>query len=290
MSRLDVIYEDTDLLVVNKPAGVIVNNSDTTAHVITLQEMVQDYLHIPKNPIRLITQRKEGEWERTNEVRSLPAHEVSTGGAGLLKEQRLPEQWNPNWEPPEDAFANRAGIVHRLDKETSGVMLVAKTLDSFIELQKQFKERVIEKNYIALAHGKILPAKGEINVPVGRLEFNRKRFGVVAGGRESVTHYEVERYLESPKTKEILSFVRLFPKTGRTHQIRVHLQYIGHPIFGDELYAGRKVSREDRRVLPRVFLHAAHISFTHPINGKKMDFEAPLPNELSEVLKSFEEK
>src|SRR5262249_21180394 len=153
-------------------------------------------LDIPKNQTHLITQRKEGEWET-----------------------------------PEDAFYNRSGIVHRLDKETSGAMLVAKNVESFASLQGQFKDRVVEKTYKALAHGKISPSVGEISVPVGRLEFNRKRFGVVAGGRESLTHYEVLQNYENLKTKEILSFVELYPKTGRTHQIRVHLQYIGHPIF-----------------------------------------------------------
>lgn len=247
--KLPVIFEDNDILVVNKPAGVIVNRSDTTRHEITLQDMVETYLHMPKNPVRLIAQRKEGEWES-----------------------------------PQEAFVNRAGIVHRLDKETSGVILIAKNVDSFIRLQKQFKEREVAKSYVALAHGKISPAEGEISVPVGRLAFNRKRFGVVAGGRESVTHYKVLQYFENPKTKEVVSFVELFPKTGRTHQIRVHLQYIGHPIFGDELYAGRKVSRADRKVLQRVFLHAAKITCVHPTTEKKVTFEAELPEELENVL------
>lgn len=250
MSQLSVIFEDADLLVVNKPAGVIVNNSDTTSHEITLQDMIVSYLHIPHQ--KLIEQRKEGEWES-----------------------------------PESAFQNRAGIVHRLDKETSGILLVAKTLSAFIALQKQFKERIVEKTYLALSHGKITPEKGEINVPVGRLNFNRKRFGVVAGGRESVTHYNVLQYYKNPATKEILSLVELCPKTGRTHQIRVHLHYIGHPIFADELYAGRKVSRNDRVILPRVFLHAAKISFFHPTTGKRMEFEAPLTGELQEFIDSL---
>ena len=247
-----MIYEDQDLLVVNKPAGVIVNRSDTTRHEVTLQEMVEKYLGYPKNANRLISQRKPGEWET-----------------------------------PEDAFANRSGIVHRLDKETSGALLVAKNVESFALLQGQFKDRVVEKTYKALSHGKIVPSVGEISVPVGRLEFNRKRFGVVAGGRESLTHYEVLKTYENPKTKEILSFVELYPKTGRTHQIRVHLQYIGHPIFGDELYAGRKTSREDRKILPRVFLHAAKISFNHPTTGERLTFEAPLPQELEQILDKF---
>lgn len=252
MNRLTILFEDNEILVVNKPAGVIVNRSDTTSHVQTLQDMVADYLHIPSTKNKLIEQRKIGEWES-----------------------------------PEEAFVNRSGIVHRLDKETSGIILIAKTLSSFVELQRQFKERIVEKTYIALSHGKILPEKGEISVPVGRLSFNRKRFGVVAGGRESVTAYSALKYYTNPKTKEILSLVELYPKTGRTHQIRVHLQYIGHPIFGDELYAGRKTSREDRKKLSRVFLHAAKITFLHPKTQILMHYDAPLPKELQDILENF---
>ena len=252
MTALPILFEDSDMLVVNKPAGVIVNDSDTTTHIKTLQGLVDEYLHIVRPKTKLIEQRKAGEWES-----------------------------------PEEAFTNRSGIVHRLDKETSGIILVAKNVLSFTALQKQFKERIVEKTYTALTHGKIMPKIGEINVPVGRLTFNRKRFGIVAGGRESVTEYEVIDCFENPKTKEVLSLVRLHPKTGRTHQIRVHLQYLKHPIFGDELYAGRKQSREDRKVLPRVFLHAQSISFLHPKTGQKMHFEAPLTDELQRVLHSF---
>ncbi|HYK08493.1 MAG TPA: RluA family pseudouridine synthase [Candidatus Eisenbacteria bacterium] len=278
MSRLSVLFEDKDFLVVNKPAGIIVNRSDTTASVLTLQDMVSKYLGLPIN--RLIEQKTTNDERRTN---------------------------NPEWETPESAFQNRSGIVHRLDKETSGVILVAKTLPAFIELQRQFKEHLVEKTYLALSHGKILPEEGEISVPVGRLTFNRKRFGIVAGGRESVTKYKVisnfhpvilegaKRPIESGKRRDpiaslqddVFTLVELYPKTGRTHQIRVHLQYIGHPIFGDELYAGRKVSKKDRKILPRVFLHAAKISFLHPRTGKRMEFNAPLPDELQNVLETL---
>ncbi|TXG75724.1 RluA family pseudouridine synthase [Candidatus Dojkabacteria bacterium] len=179
-------------------------------------------------------------------------------------------------------FTNRGGIVHRLDKETSGVMIVAKNSESFDALQAQFKERRVEKEYIALAHGEINPEKGEINVPVGRLPWNRKRFGALAGGREAQTEYEVIK--EYILGKEILSLVKLHPRTGRTHQIRVHLKFINHPIFGDPLYGGRKTSRDDRKILPRVFLHAKKISFFDPRNGEKIEFEAELTPELLETL------
>lgn len=179
-------------------------------------------------------------------------------------------------------FYSRAGIVHRLDKETSGIMLVAKTPQSFVELQRQFKERIVKKTYLALVHGSVKPEEGIINVPVGRLPWNRKQFGVVAGGRESVTRYRVLKNY----TLDALPFtlLELYPETGRTHQIRVHLKHIGFPIFSDPLYGGRKQSRNDRKVLNRVFLHAAKISFIHPTNGKQVTFESPLPNELQELL------
>lgn len=248
-----IIYEDDDLLVVNKPAGVIVNRSDTTRHEETLQDFVEKKLHLPSNPYLQKKELKEGEYP-----------------------------------PAEEVFADRSGIVHRLDKETSGVILVAKNPQAFVELQRQFKERIVHKTYVALAHGKISPEEGEINVPVGRLEHNRMRFGVVAGGRESVTHYKVLHSYINPKNKEPLTLVELYPKTGRTHQIRVHLKYLNRPIFADELYAGRKTARSDRKVLPRVFLHAAKITFLHPKTKKEMTFEAPLTEELEQTLQTLQ--
>jgi 23S rRNA pseudouridine1911/1915/1917 synthase len=250
-----IVYEDDDLLILNKPSGVTVNTSDTTTGEMTLQNWVEEYRHLPPY-IRA-------------EKPTMPV-----------------EGKEETYKTPEEEFVNRAGIVHRLDKETSGIILVAKNVAAFKNLQAQFKERFVEKTYLALSHGSITPKKGEINVPVGRLPWNRKHFGVLAGGREALTLYEVvEEYsLLNGKEKEILTLVRLFPKTGRTHQIRVHLQYIHHPIFADFLYAGRKTSRNDRNLLSRVFLHAASISFTHPTTGKKLSFEAPMPEELQRVL------
>ena len=181
--------------------------------------------------------------------------------------------------------------------------MVAKNLQAFINLQAQFKERKVQKTYLALAHGKIEPEIGEINISVGRLPWNRKRFGVLSGGRESVTKYKVLsiKYYVSGRNKEPLSLVELYPKTGRTHQIRVHLQYIKHPIFADPLYAGRKTSRNDRKLLSRVFLHASKISFFHPARhasqlagvagrpktNKLLNFESPLPEDLGQFLSTL---
>ena len=189
----------------------------------------------------------------------------------------------------EEEFVNRGGIVHRLDKETSGILLIAKNPESFLNLQNQFKDRKVEKVYLAWAHGEVKPEEGEINVPVGRLSFNRKRFGIVAGGREAVTKYKVSsiKYLVSDGKKEPLSLLELYPKTGRTHQIRVHLKYFGHPVFSDPLYGGRKTSRKDRKILSRLFLHAAKISFLHPKTGKEVSFKSDLSQKLKEFLKTL---
>lgn len=288
MMKPKIIFENLEILVLDKPVGMIVNRSDTTKGDTTLQDWVEEYLKIPK-----------------------PIHSASSGqipNKSQIQNDNYEEQSKLN-------FVSRSGIVHRLDKETSGIILIAKTLDAFINLQSQFKERRVQKTYIALAHGKIDPAEGEINVSVGRLPWNRKRFGVVAEGRESVTKYKVlsvfsfqlsakgqsvvgpsvltNRKLANWDLKtenrepitEYLSLVELYPKSGRTHQIRVHLQYIKHPIFADPLYAGRKTSRNDRKLFPRVFLHASKISFFHPRTNELLNFESPLPEDLSQFLR-----
>ncbi len=242
MNSIKIIYEDSNLLVLDKPAGVTVNRSETTRHQITVQDLTDKHIDFPSDSDR------------------------------------------------ESDFIKRSGIVHRLDKETSGILLVAKNEAAFKELQRQFKEREVKKTYLALAHGKIIPEEGEIKAAVGRLPWNRKRFGVIAGGREAMTKYKVLsiKYLVSGKKEEPLSLLELYPETGRTHQIRVHLKYINRPIFADELYAGRKVSREDRKYLGRVFLHATKISFKHPFSGKTVEFTSGLPLELENLLKQVE--
>lgn len=248
--EVGVIFKDEDLLVLDKPAGVVVNRSDTTKGEMTLQDWVEEYLKIPTTSLN-------------SEVKVTSYNEQAKMD-----------------------FQLRAGIVHRLDKETSGIILVAKTAEAFINLQKQFKERKIQKTYLALTHGEIKPKEGEIDVEVGRLPWNRKRFGVLSGGRGAVTKYKVldVKQLLAGKTKEQLSLVELYPKTGRTHQIRVHLQYIKHPIFADPLYAGRKTSREDRKSLYRIFLHASKISFHHPRTNTPVAFESSLPQSLKDFL------
>ena len=235
MIDINIIYQDLDIIVLDKPSGVIVNKADTTKNEIT----VQDFL--------------ESKYNFANPTNS------------------------------ESDFYKRAGIVHRIDKETSGILIAAKNQMAFENLQAQFKERVVEKTYIALAHGHLKQDEGEISAPIGRLPWNRKRFGVMIGGKEATTFYKVIKRLKRPFT-----LLELFPKTGRTHQIRVHLKYINHPIFGDEFYAGRKTSRDDRKYLNRFFLHAKKISFLHPKTGKRVEFESELPHELKNALKLLE--
>lgn len=233
-----LVFENSDLMVVNKPFGMVVNRADTTRHMQTLQDWIE-------------------------------------------------EEFKDHLEQPgvdkESEFFKRAGIVHRLDKETSGALIVAINEQSFVNLQGQFKAKTVEKMYVALCHGKVTPEEGTIDVPVGRLPWNRKKFGVHADGRQSITNYKAVKNYVSPN-KEQLTLVHAYPVTGRTHQIRVHMRYLGFPIFGDFLYAGRKNSRRDRKYLNRHFLHAKNISFTNPSDGERLNVEAELPPELVDFL------
>lgn len=163
-------------------------------------------------------------------------------------------------------FWERNGVVHRLDKDTGGIMILAKTPDEYIKLLSLFRERKVTKTYRALVHGLIKDDCGVIDKPLGRLPWNRSRFGVLAGGRESVTEFKVlERWSDlqvvKNSEKENFSLVELYPKTGRTHQIRVHLLSIGHPIVGDVIYGGRKQLRKDQQWCERLCLAAVGLEF-----------------------------
>lgn len=260
--NIPIIYEDDDLLVIDKPAGTTVNRAETTKDKMTIQDWAE---------ARGIT----GTTGSTSTTSNENENNSSRDTRGTLDTR--------------DTFYDRGGVAHRLDKETSGVLILAKNPESFIELQRQFKEREVKKVYLALAHGKISPPEGEINVPVGRLPWSRNRFGIIPGGRKSETKYKVLKEYYDYKNKERLSLVELYPQSGRTHQIRVHLKYINHPIFSDFLYAGRKTARKDRRILSRVFLHAAKISFSHPKKYQLVSFESPLPQDLKNLLETLQE-
>ncbi len=240
MQEPRIIYEDSELAVINKPAGWIVNKADTTVGQKTIQEWAEENLGVTKN---------FRDDDKTD-------------------------------------FTKRGGVVHRLDKETSGILLIAKTPTSFVSLQSQFKQRIVKKQYTTLVHGNILEEEGAIDEPVGRLPWNRTKFGILPDGREAHTKFKVLKRGTLPVGKENIPFtlVEVYPETGRTHQIRVHLRHIGFPVFGDMLYAGRKNAKKDRKLLPRQFLHASKITFIHPTKEVEVSFEAPLSKELQDLL------
>lgn len=173
----------------------------------------------------------------------------------------------------------RPGIVHRLDKDTSGLILVAKSEKAHRSLASQFKEREIQKVYLALVRGKVVRDKGVIDLPLGRHKVHRKKMAVrQEGGRSAVTAFEViARYPH-------FSYLRLFPKTGRTHQIRVHVAEMGHPILSDKTYGGKLDARHMK--MPRQALHAHRLEIRHPISGEIKTFVSPLPDDLDHYLKS----
>jgi 23S rRNA pseudouridine1911/1915/1917 synthase len=184
----------------------------------------------------------------------------------------------------------RPGIVHRLDKDTSGVMVVAKNDEAFLHLTKQFKNRIVEKVYLAVAHGTFGKNEGSIDSEIGRHPSERKRMSTrTKRGRTALTQWKV---LEQFKGVTLLE---LFPRTGRTHQIRVHLASIGHPILGDPLY-GRKEKpggigdptlRECVKIMPRQALHAHRLGFIHPQTGERVQFVSPIPQDMHMVLESL---
>lgn len=178
------------------------------------------------------------------------------------------------------------GAVHRLDKETSGLLVIAKTAEALENLQTQFKERRVGKNYLALVHGQVTPKEGVIRAAIARSPFDRKKFGIFLGGREAETKYKVisNWSLVIGSKKEEFTLLELEPKTGRTHQIRVHLKHLGHPIVADTKYAGRKRARQDRQWCSRQFLHASYLAFNHPKTGKKLKFSSKLPLDLKQAL------
>ena len=311
MQTFPILYEDQFLLVINKPYGVVVNRAQTVKGP-TVQDWAAEHIGV----------------SREEQVPQVAQEKGIMGSTSSMGNSDIQARGTRDTFDTRDTFIARAGIVHRLDKETSGCLIIAKNPEAFFKLQSFFKERKVHKMYIALVHGKLVPEIGEINAPVGRLPWNREQFGVVPGGKEAVTKYEVVEYYEiaksqlsvlsfrlsdrslsgnqsfsssetgeqktnklksenrPPKTdnREVFTLVHLFPQTGRTHQLRVHMKYLGFPIVGDYLYGGRKLQRDDRQWCPRVFLHAAKLEFPHPETGKMISTSAPLPPELEQVL------
>jgi 23S rRNA pseudouridine1911/1915/1917 synthase len=220
---LDILFEDEDLLVVDKPAGM------------------------PVHP-------GPGHSGRTL-VNALLAHCPDLPGIGGVQ---------------------RPGIVHRLDKDTSGLMVVAKTERAHAGLSAQFKDRSMRKTYLSLVEGRVQPAEALIDAPIGRDPSNRRRMAIDgAAAREAQTSYRTLANYDG------YTLVEATLHSGRTHQIRVHFASLGHPLAGDALYG--KASK----VAPRQFLHAHRLTFKHPVDGRELSFESPLPEDLALALKKL---
>jgi 23S rRNA pseudouridine1911/1915/1917 synthase len=233
---LPIVYQDSDLIVIDKPAGMVVHPAAGHAG----GTLVNALLH----------------------------HVSDLSGIGGEK---------------------RPGIVHRLDRGTSGLMVVAKNDAAHEELSRQFQDREVEKEYIALVWGEVQSGR-RIDAPIGRDPVNRKKMSAKARrSREAVT-----RIVKTEKFGVVLTLAHIAIYTGRTHQIRVHLNAIGHPIVGDSLYGGvhRRVPGDLRAVthLTRPFLHAARLAFTHPTDNRRMEFTSPLPEDLQRVLDELTEQ
>lgn len=187
---------------------------------------------------------------------------------------------------PDSGAGVRPGIVHRLDRDTSGLLVVAKTEAALEHLSDQFRDRTVFKSYVALVHGRVKDESGKIDLPLARDPANRTRMAVVRGGRSALSLFRVRQRFDR------FTLLDIEIKTGRTHQIRVHLAWLKHPVVGDETYGGgRDNTIQDARLrahvrnLGRHFLHAEKLAFTHPQTGERVEFESPLPSELAELLK-----
>jgi 23S rRNA pseudouridine1911/1915/1917 synthase len=229
-----VVFEDADLVVVDKPPGVVV--------------------HPGAGRFR------------------------GTLAAGII--ERYPDVALLAVVPGADAL--RPGIVHRLDKDTSGLLVVARSAVAYRSLGEQMARRDVRRNYLALVFGAFDERQGSIEAPIGRSNKDRKKMAVVQGGRDARTRYTVIESFSDPITATLLE-VSL--DTGRTHQIRVHLSAIGHPVVGDLRYGGKLALPARARLgLERPFLHAARLSFSHPTRREEVTFESPLPDDLRAVL------
>jgi len=228
---LDIIFEDEDIIVINKPSGMVVhpapgNESGT---------LVNALLYHCKGSL--------------------------SGINGVV----------------------RPGIVHRIDKDTSGLLVVAKNDESHVFLSSLLKDHGIKRVYHAIVVGHYKENKGTVNAPIGRHPVDRKKMAVVVGGREAITHYEVIEEYPS------FTYARFQLETGRTHQIRVHTSYIGHPIIGDEVYGGGKTAFEknNRVLLDGQILHAKILSFPHPRTKEILTFECDLPSNFRTLLEKL---
>ena len=181
---------------------------------------------------------------------------------------------------PGTADIPRAGIVHRLDKDTSGLLVVAKTLTAQTDLVRQLQARTVRREYVAIVHGRVA-REGRVEAPIGRHPVSRTRMAVVPRGKPAVTHYSIgARYADA-------TLLQCRLETGRTHQIRVHLASIGHPLLGDPVY-GPRIARGAPRILDRQALHAQKLGLIHPVTAREMSWEAPLPADMQELIATLE--
>jgi len=233
---IDIVFEDETLIVVNKPAGLVVH----------------------------------------------PAAGIHSG--------TLANAWVYHFETlPSHSPEVRPGIVHRLDRDTSGLMVIAKTNEALESLSDQFRNRTVTKSYVALVHGNVDRDAGRIEQPIGRDRLNRTRMAAVPGGRSALSLFRVRRRYSR------FTLLDVDLKTGRTHQIRVHLAWLKHPVVGDENYGGGRdntiqdpTTKMRVKNLGRQFLHAEKLAFDHPGTGQRLEFSAPLPQNLQDFLDFLE--
>lgn len=243
--EVKIIFENEDHWVINKPSGVVVNRAESVEG-----ETVQDWV------------------ERTLSLRGVSADEAIQVFPGSPREYARDDDL---------LFRKRAGICHRLDKETSGCLLIAKNPKALVHALKEFKERRVEKEYLALVHGLVSPSEGTMRLPLARTKFDREKFEVRYSGKMAETSWKVEKFFNNS------TLVRLFPKTGRTHQIRVHLSHLGYPIWSDERYLRKDFLVKDRENLNHHFLHAEILRLTG-VDGERIEVRADLPEDEVKLL------
>lgn len=246
--------------------------------VVTIDAEIEDEVHCEPEPIDLDVVYEDDSLLIINKPVGLVVHPAAGHSSGTLQNALL-------YHDPALAGVPRAGIVHRLDKDTSGLLMVARTLLAHNYLVQQLQARDIEREYEALVAG-VMPSGGTVDAPIGRHPVERKRMAVVEGGRESVTHYRVvERYRAHSR-------LRLRLESGRTHQIRVHMMHIHYPILGDMVYGGRlrqpKGASDELRQALQHFrhqaLHATRLALTHPVTGEWMEWNMPVPADMQEMI------
>jgi 23S rRNA pseudouridine1911/1915/1917 synthase len=267
---LAVLHEDEDLLVVDKPAGMLVHPTrsvksgtlaNALAHHLNRLRIADCGLRIEEGAGDAETRRR-GDAETFDGSPPLPPRPRVAASPRLDNSQsaiRIPQFIRP-------------GLPHRLDRATSGLMVVAKNQRALSILSRHFHRRLVEKRYLALVHGRVQPDEMAISAPVGREEDAWPKWRVTVGGREAVSRLRVVERRAS------LSLVELEPVTGRTNQLRIHCAHAGHPIVGDDWYGGASASR--------LCLHAARLAFNHPTGGARVGFSSPLPGEIASLLET----